>query len=96
MIKLQPLAEKNLKTPIHELIYEEMYRLNGGNYYDIRCLKFYIDCPESLYEDYLNKIITYAKSLQDENLKIEYIDVQKPKIHEGKVFSYINTEMNEH
>jgi hypothetical protein len=69
--------------------YVQMYRDNGEDYYRIRGLTFYTEAPEGLNEKYLRKIYEYAKTLQDDNFKIHYVECAKPKINKEHVFALV-------
>lgn len=70
-------------------IYLRIYKENGEDYYVIRGLTFYTTCTAGDHIGYLRKIVTYAKSLQDENFVIHEFECMKPKINDKGVFALV-------
>lgn len=78
--------------PVHERhnqIFEEIYKVqNNGSYYEIFGLNFYVLGSEGNRHNVINEIIAL---MQERGWEIQWLEVEKPKIHNDKVFSYVNS-----
>lgn len=85
------VADQTIESMVYERIMTTV-----DSYYLIGGLKiFFSTTEENKKHEYVKKISDYAYSLQDDNFTVEFVEFERPKLHKGKHFASVSSEIEE-